>query len=356
MVTRCPHCGTSFRITSSLLKMHQGLVRCGHCSEVFNAFDTLSTVHVPAPEKEEVAIAQEAVSAPEKIELAEMVAISQESVPEETPPVDDQVVSVEAGQEKSPEEDFLPMEVEVPALEEVAPQPVLSPEPPAEEEIAKDLIAEEEEDPEEFWKKAFVAEKAEPQVLAEEKIQEPPVIEEKIEEVPGPVQEEEFFVGEKPSRFRWVWAFGSVVLLLVLVAQSLYLFRMQISMALPQAKPYLQSFCAMLDCTIPLPGRADMIGIESSSMQADPRRSGLIDLNASIRNSADFAVAYPLLELTLTDSQDAPMARKVFAPSDYLHGAGLTDGIAPNSAAYARIVLDTGNLQANGYRLYLFYP
>src|SRR5487761_2220045 len=45
MLTRCPHCSTSFKITSHLLKMHQGLVRCGHCAEVFNAFDSLYTVH-----------------------------------------------------------------------------------------------------------------------------------------------------------------------------------------------------------------------------------------------------------------------------------------------------------------------
>ncbi len=355
MVTRCPHCGTSFRITSSLLKMHQGLVRCGHCSEVFNAFDSLSTVHAPSPVKDGLTRQEEAVSNPEEPELQQVIPIQEEAPPDEAPLPAGHSVSAEAERQESPEEVSPSMERSPPALEEIVPEEV-SPEPPAEEEIAQDLIVEKDEDPEECWQKAFEAEKVEPPMLPEERVPEPVGIGEKTEEFEEPAPEEEFFVGEKPSRFRWIWAWGSVLLLLFLITQSLYLFRMQISIALPQAKPYLQSFCAMLGCTVPLPGRADMIGIESSSMQADPRRSGVIDLNASIRNSADFPVAYPLLELTLTDSQDAPVARKVFAPSDYLHGARLSDGIAPNSAAYARIVLDTGSLQANGYRLYLFYP
>ena len=33
--TLCPACGTTFALTSAQLKARKGLVRCGHCSEVF---------------------------------------------------------------------------------------------------------------------------------------------------------------------------------------------------------------------------------------------------------------------------------------------------------------------------------
>ena len=40
-------------------------------------------------------------------------------------------------------------------------------------------------------------------------------------------------------------------------------------------------------------------------------------LSATIRNRAAHAIAYPYLELTLTDSSDRIVVRRAFAPSDY---------------------------------------
>ena len=39
MRTRCPECGTVFRVTSEQLRRKAGKVRCGQCQAVFNAFD-----------------------------------------------------------------------------------------------------------------------------------------------------------------------------------------------------------------------------------------------------------------------------------------------------------------------------
>jgi predicted Zn finger-like uncharacterized protein len=41
MFTRCPKCQTVFRISAAVLQMADGDVRCGSCSEVFNALQTL---------------------------------------------------------------------------------------------------------------------------------------------------------------------------------------------------------------------------------------------------------------------------------------------------------------------------
>ena len=41
MLTRCPTCGTAFRVTPEQLKARAGKVRCGHCNGVFNALETL---------------------------------------------------------------------------------------------------------------------------------------------------------------------------------------------------------------------------------------------------------------------------------------------------------------------------
>ena len=44
LVSRCPDCGTSFRVVADQLRIAQGWVRCGHCQTVYQAQDTLSTV------------------------------------------------------------------------------------------------------------------------------------------------------------------------------------------------------------------------------------------------------------------------------------------------------------------------
>lgn len=36
-ITRCPQCGTRFKVTDEQLDAHEGLVRCGHCHDIFDA-------------------------------------------------------------------------------------------------------------------------------------------------------------------------------------------------------------------------------------------------------------------------------------------------------------------------------
>ncbi|MDN7426663.1 hypothetical protein CFB89_02620 [Burkholderia sp. AU16741] len=50
LATRCPHCETVFRLQQEQLSLHQGLVRCGHCHEVFNAAESLVPEYAPQPE------------------------------------------------------------------------------------------------------------------------------------------------------------------------------------------------------------------------------------------------------------------------------------------------------------------
>src|SRR5512145_1036004 len=40
-ITQCPECRTRFKVTDAQLDAHNGLVRCGHCHDVFNAREHL---------------------------------------------------------------------------------------------------------------------------------------------------------------------------------------------------------------------------------------------------------------------------------------------------------------------------
>lgn len=50
MITKCPACGTIFRVTPEQLQAHQGQVRCGRCTTVFDGLVALAALPEPAPE------------------------------------------------------------------------------------------------------------------------------------------------------------------------------------------------------------------------------------------------------------------------------------------------------------------
>lgn len=154
----------------------------------------------------------------------------------------------------------------------------------------------------------------------------------------------------------WPWTIAALLLLLVLFAQSAYFFRVDLAARLPDLKPALISYCQILKCGVPLPQHADLISIESSELDADPVNENQITLNALLRNRAPYAQAFPNLELTLNDSQDKPLARRVFIPADYLpQSENESLGLPPNHELGIKLHLNTTNLKPSGYRLALLY-
>lgn len=157
-----------------------------------------------------------------------------------------------------------------------------------------------------------------------------------------------------------LWGVLALVAALALAGQITYRYRSEIALAVPAARPGLQAACAALGCEVTLPRRPDLLGIDSSDLQADPQRDNVIVLNALLRNRARFAQEYPALELTLTDEADRAVVRRVLRPADYLDAARapslIEQGIVPGAEVQLRVYLDSGRTRATGYRLYLFYP
>jgi predicted Zn finger-like uncharacterized protein len=167
------------------------------------------------------------------------------------------------------------------------------------------------------------------------------------------------FMAEPPPPRRALWTTLALLALVALAGQAIYRYRAEVTAMVPPARAPLAALCASLGCSMPLPHRPELMSIDSSELQADARRDGLIALNAVIHNRAAFAQDYPSLEVTLTDEGDRPVLRRVLAPRDYLDARGrqlAPQGIGPGSEASVRVMLDTSRTRATGYRLYLFYP
>lgn len=60
LTTRCPHCGTAFKVVPDQLRVRNGLVRCGACNTVFDGRACL-VAHIPQPLSAAAAAAPSAV-------------------------------------------------------------------------------------------------------------------------------------------------------------------------------------------------------------------------------------------------------------------------------------------------------
>lgn len=153
------------------------------------------------------------------------------------------------------------------------------------------------------------------------------------------------------------WVAALAVLALGAALQAVWVFRGDLAMANPDLRPQLTAACRALGCDMPLPRMAGQIGLEASELRPASSGSPLLRLSATLRNRASFAQAYPDLELTLTDTDDKALARRVFVPKDYLGAkADEAAGLAANADLPVSLILDASTLTAAGYRLYVFYP
>jgi hypothetical protein len=119
----------------------------------------------------------------------------------------------------------------------------------------------------------------------------------------------------------------------------------------------LARMCAAAGCTIRPLREIAWLSIDASDLQADAAHKGLLTLTATVRNRASHAVAYPHLELTLTDAQDNVVVRRALAPPEYAGGTvDVESGIARNGEVAVKLFIDASATTQAGYRVYLFYP
>lgn len=171
------------------------------------------------------------------------------------------------------------------------------------------------------------------------------------------------------SRFSWqekqerrrvpAWLYGAAIPLLVLVlaGQALLHFRDAIAAHWPATKPALIRMCTVAGCEVKPMADIAALSIEASDLQADPAHKGLLILSTTIRNRAPFALAYPYVELTLSDAQDQVVVRRAFGPQEYISGAAdPRAGIPGNTELAVKLFVDASATSQAGYQVYLFYP
>jgi predicted Zn finger-like uncharacterized protein len=154
---------------------------------------------------------------------------------------------------------------------------------------------------------------------------------------------------------RIVMGVGAAVLLLVLAAQLVLNFRNVLAARYPGARPALGAACALLGCRVELPTQIDNLAIETGELST--LGPDTYSLNTLLRNQGSLVQAWPSIELELTDANDKPVLRRVFAPADYLpQGASAPAGFSARSEQAVRLHFALTDLKPSGYHIAVFYP
>jgi predicted Zn finger-like uncharacterized protein len=362
LITQCPSCAAAFRVTPLDLQAHGGDVRCGRCGQIFNGYARLSTVQDPGTTAEPLAseTEQRSKSASEMAEIRGATDVPDHAIPEESGITlerrDDAIHEDVTGEvphaptTASTVKSAEPLRSEHPVVGDTQSEAPGIREPSIKDRETADIIRDSAVDTsavdtstdreEPVWRAKEAAVEAQDD-FADENYSPRQTAFEKAQ-----------------SRSKTIaWSVGNVFLLFVLAAQATYFYRAELAFTVPAAKPYLERYCVLLDCTVRLPQRTKSLNIESSDMQSDTQRPGVITLNATVRNHASYPQAFPLFQLTLIDAKDHPLASRTFLPEAYLgHKVGPSDTIAPNDEIKISLHLDSGNLNAAGYRLSLLSP
>ncbi len=186
-------------------------------------------------------------------------------------------------------------------------------------------------------------------------------------EMPGDAAGDVSFVRDARRKAFWrkpvvrlVLGVFSLMLAALLLLQVVIQQRDGLAALEPRLAPWLQVACEYLQCEIGPLRHIEAIVIDSSSfnkLSSDAYRLGF-----SLKNTGSTSVAMPSLEVTLTDSQDQPLLRRVLTPaqfgaaSEMLGARSEFSGLVALQASASDTTGTALPLRVAGYRVLAFYP
>ncbi|MES2532416.1 MAG: zinc-ribbon and DUF3426 domain-containing protein [Pseudomonadota bacterium] len=380
LATRCPACGTTFKVVPDQLRISDGWVRCGRCSRVFDANDQMVDPALPiavearggdAHLEEPLAIG-DLHDAIVDVSASEAMPAS----PEDEPPLDDDLPWIAAPATDESWERLPSLDLDLGGKGEGRVDPSWSPagletapsKPPA----------------------SYAAETLAPvSTLVEDVIR--PNRDQDSGEVPAPflvrtpsepsggllnggdrvdprAGESDFsFLGDSVDsaveRRRTMWrrialATLALVAFLVLVSQVLARSHDEVVAHQPGLRPAVLAWCRMAGCTLSPLRKIDDITIEGSAFARQQGDDGYL-LSFTLRNRSALPLSMPAIELSLLDSQERPVLRRVLRPADFAaplvlsargeHSAALPLSLTPSQTDALQPLIA-------GYHLDAFYP
>lgn len=392
LVTCCPKCESEYEVTADQLKLHDGLVRCGQCSHVFDGFaclkDALPTLtqKVSSQAQQKTQQTEESIPTPAATPVLSVPVSQPASQP--IPPVNRASTDgnapfsvVEAKRQaltdSSKTGPFVPSvdRQPAPSLSGLgrrepalgAASSVRSSDEPIEPSIGSFELTDLEHQAREptlgtlpSGVDPVSAKRAESpslaRVLGESRIRgdDPSAFGRTVPEF----LEEEEEISEGASI---MWLLGSIILAVVLIVQSLVVFRNDIVVAAPGMRPLLVQLCKPLSCEVSHVRQIEQIFVVGSKLQQAPdatvvgnQRSYVLTL--TLQNRSSYPQPWPALMLTLTDASGTAVIKKALLPSTFLSPSLLEGPMKPRQEVGLEIPLIVEGLSISGFEVGRFFP
>jgi len=329
MFTVCPKCALTLTVTAADLRVAQGFVRCGQCTNVFNALPGLSDERQPAPPAAGYEAADE--PAPPAEEAAPFADAAEPPADELSSPPDDDAAPTEddasSADDASIEQTSLEFNPDAADVSQIFIEPgtiadndvtgtyesiVLGAEessPVEAEEVAETSRTSDEELNEQLESLAARIDAARQNQVAQTHTGLQPLI-------------ETFGAPERAARAParpYLWIAALVGLAILLIAQAINHYRDDLAINTRLHRPLTALYAAF---GIALAPRWNLAAYEVHQLgaSAPAQTSGELTVRASIRNDAPQAQPLPLLRVTLLDRFGKRLASRDVSPGAYLVG------------------------------------
>lgn len=328
MTTRCPHCGTTFKVVPDQLRVRDGLVRCGECTTIFDGRACLEA---------QIPLVSQRSSA--------LVETTKPEVPQ-VPTVLRNRSEIARYSLSLPVDEDLPLEPDKTDLLAVS---------RSREEISPTRQSE-----------AFSIDSHSSEREAQ---QDPPIVvgESRPRHRSASGAAPEFLdTGRQEYRsfLRSLWGYACIFGLIVLAGQLTFLYRSSIAEKVPELRPVLERLCKPIGCEVDYARHIDQILITSSSLQppigqallSDTDGPSVLVLRASLRNAYKQAQQWPALRLDLRDLSDTIVSRKELLPEAYLPKAMLQQPFGAGAELTIEVPIKVEGVSVNGFDLHKFFP
>lgn len=342
MLTQCPSCQTTFRVTSEILRVAHGQVRCGRCQTQFDALERLieeaDVGEIQSGRYLRPGGAAEASPSEGNIEVEEPS--SHEDITLEgrrieitgTYRVIDENTDGEQIREHVTEE-----WVEIDDLDEHAAGAQLD----AQEPRADDT--QDVEDHEDELTAGIEVEEAQDEA-GQHALTQP------AQHAGEEAGDFDFLPGQPRRATARIWKVLAAPLVLLLLAQLVHNYRYTLARH-PVLGPPLIRLYGTLGMTLRPDWNLHAYEILQWHVGSDPATPGTLRVRATIRNLAPFAQPYPLLKLVLEDRWGEQVRAREFEPAEYLDPAIAPDRLlAPAQQANATIAIVDPGPDAEGFR------
>ena len=256
MQTCCPHCNTQFRVTEAQINTADGFVRCGICEQVFNAFD------VASQHKHQHSLLVEATAA-ETNTKENFNALSDTDVTDNV----DKHIETQAA-------------------------------PDNEQNTTSETTSTEKTEKDSF---DFFDE----------------TVNESLSHVVPDHFRENHLYGSKPVTSTIFWSIGTLLLSTTLCIEYIWFNRDQFN-HITELQTLIDKTCEQLECNHMTLRDASKMELVTRNVYTHPNEKNALIVDVSMKNNAQFAQPYPVLQIDFSDVRGNTVAARRFFPNDYL--------------------------------------